>query len=911
MKQQEVNRVEQPKPQPRPEPKVETKFEPKQPEPPKPIAVQPAQPPQQTKPFESQNPVQQINKPFEPVQQQQQYQATTTQNHFQSNQSFDATDFSHSTRQQQQHQEVFQQQTSIKSHQQQKFESHSTNFASHSSSERKEHHELKHHELNMQVKSGGILRDQQQQLNDQEVEDYIGSLRPTTTGAVIRSPQPGDGIFTSAPSMESQQNNELFSQSQLKKTQREGVFGGIAGDHNSLATDAEEYERHTVRNLVQHFSKTKTGDIPLQYLPQQSMQNTGNAPPLSYLKEQAKSKDFSYKEKTETTTSSSEHSNNVTNGKVAKKGSKDYIEDPEVRLGLFQRRGSLKDYLMMDEEKQKQESLPSIQDPSAILQGCKPFVSPDRPPSRTSLRAATNSPPITNNPLYYKNSKLVSPRPFGKQHQSFTSSSTTTTPNKPNLPRPISRQQQHTSTTPETFIQPSPPTHHSQAQDITQQCIETNTKTNSTQQLTYDQVNVLNQELQHIEQHQQQMQQQHILKEERQEQRKHIEIKKLQQQEEQRQLAEMQRLMREEEARQQQEEEEEEAKRKIAADRFQEEQRMRKKQQEEEQRQLAEMQRLRREEEARQQQEEEAERKIAADKLRKEEARKKQEEHRIALQKLKEEEDRKKQMKAQEEEKKKQMKAQEEERKKLALEKQKQEQLRIEQEKQRILEQQRIIQEEQKRIEAERIRMEVEQKRLEEEQRQIEEFRLRMERAKSSPEEMYYTTEVKVVASPYPSPLTIPNQSPKTVASSTTKDTSPEYYYSSQVVSVTSTPYQSPLTVPSLRQMNESPFQKRSSYHEESYQASDYSQQQQTFLQQQRPVSMYEASNLQSHSMQSHTFQSHMQTTNNTTNNNNKTTIPMKYSLQPLGGRADLTVRPDMQDDSSSSPDSVSSFRPL
>jgi len=49
-------------------------------------------------------------------------------------------------------------------------------------------------------------------------------------------------------------------------------------------------------------------------------------------------------------------------------GSKDYIEDPEVRLGLFQRRGSMKDYLVMDEEKQNQESLPSIQDPSAILQ---------------------------------------------------------------------------------------------------------------------------------------------------------------------------------------------------------------------------------------------------------------------------------------------------------------------------------------------------------------------------------------------------------------------------------------------------------------------------------------------------------------------------------------------------------------
>jgi len=138
-----------------------------------------------------------------------------------------------------------------------------------------------------------------------------------------------------------------------------GVFTGIAGDRNSLA-EAFDSEKQSVKNLVKHFSLAKPGDIPPQFLPQQYMQNSGEAPPLSYLKAQAQSKDISHKEKTEIKT-------------TGPKITKDPGEDTEERLKLFQRRGSLKDYLMMDfedakREQQQQQQATSILDPSAILQ---------------------------------------------------------------------------------------------------------------------------------------------------------------------------------------------------------------------------------------------------------------------------------------------------------------------------------------------------------------------------------------------------------------------------------------------------------------------------------------------------------------------------------------------------------------
>merc|ERR1719189_1028010 len=211
---------------------------------------------------------------------------------------------------------------------------------------------LEHIDLSMQMKSGGLMTDTVRNGPSMQINDYVGSLRPTTTGEAIRTPAP-DAIYTSNRESVYNEEQQLYSQASLKKTQKDhrqsGVFVGIAGDRNSFVENPDlDYERHSVRNLVEHFSKTKTGDIPPQFLPQQysAMQNSGDAPPLSYLKEQAKSKDFSYKE----TTSVSSSSNTTTN--TTQKAMKETLatEDAEERLKLFQRRGSLKDYLMIELE---------------------------------------------------------------------------------------------------------------------------------------------------------------------------------------------------------------------------------------------------------------------------------------------------------------------------------------------------------------------------------------------------------------------------------------------------------------------------------------------------------------------------------------------------------------------------------
>merc|ERR1719447_419175 len=229
---------------------------------------------------------------------------------------------------------------------------------------------LEHTDLSMQMKSGGLMSERQGP--SMQINDYVGSLRPTTTGEMIRQPAP-DAIYTSNRESVYNEEQQLYSQATLKKTQKDhrqsGVFVGIAGDRNSFV---ENEEKPSVRNLVEHFSKTKTGDIPPQFLPQQysAMQNSGDAPPLSYLKEQATKKDFSFKESTST----------VTNSTTKQVKNEDLTDgDVEARHGLFQRRGSLKDYLMIGSEieegskasqvqQQNSSNLPSILDPSAILQ---------------------------------------------------------------------------------------------------------------------------------------------------------------------------------------------------------------------------------------------------------------------------------------------------------------------------------------------------------------------------------------------------------------------------------------------------------------------------------------------------------------------------------------------------------------
>jgi len=312
----------------------------KEPEPPKSKPIEKPKVIEQTKPIEQPKPIHKQPQPLP--------------------QTKDKVDFAQTTTNQQK-QDLFQsnQTSSFSSSQQQ------NSFSSSATTG------LEHTDISMQMKSGGLMNERNGP--SMQINDYVGSLRPSTTGESIRTPAP-DAIYTSNRESVYNEEQQLFSQATLKKTQKDhrqsGVFVGIAGDRNSFVENPDDYERKSVRNMIDHFSKTKTGDIPPQFLPQQysAMQNSGEAPPLSYLKEQANSKDFSFKEST--TTSSS-----VTTKKVKTEDLTD--GDVEARHGLFQRRGSLKDYLNIGSEieegkanntQQQSSNLPSILDPSAILQ---------------------------------------------------------------------------------------------------------------------------------------------------------------------------------------------------------------------------------------------------------------------------------------------------------------------------------------------------------------------------------------------------------------------------------------------------------------------------------------------------------------------------------------------------------------
>ena len=448
----------------------------------------------------------------------------------------DTVDFAKTTQQ-----DVFQNQTSFSS-QQKSFSSTTT--------------KQDHSEISMQMKSGGLMHDERQGPTMQ-INDYVGTLRPSTTGEEIRTPAP-DAIYTS--NRESVYNEEqLYSQAALRKTQaqKQGVFGGIAGDRNSLLTENPDldYERHSVGNLVKHFSKIKSADINPQFLPQQysAMQNSGEAPPLSYLKEQAATR---VGKESKETNSSSDYT--ASTKKVMKETLE--IEDAEERLKLFQRRGSLKDYLNIgleiEDGKQQQQSstLPSILDPSAILQGCKPFVSTDRPPSRTSLRATTAS------PMQYK-SQYVAPKPFGASRP----------PRQPSIPRPTSRHSDNTQITSPSPIQP-------QIQDMTKHCIETNQINTDTltqhmeEQLIVDQkkmttmISVVDssqaqgdirqeEEVMQMEELKRKQEEQHqmLVKQEEEEMRRQQDVQKQQQMERQREQERQQEIQRQQEMQRQQE----------------------------------------------------------------------------------------------------------------------------------------------------------------------------------------------------------------------------------------------------------------------------------------------------------------------------------------------------------------------
>merc|ERR1719450_695103 len=209
---------------------------------------------------------------------------------------------------------------------------------------------LQQSNLSMQVKSGGFMSGQQG--GQQQIEDYTSSLKPTSEGELIRTH--GDMQFTQS-SVQQQQMEQV----QLRSTggakdikdniRQSGVFVGIAGDLNALVADGNE--KHSVQDIGKHFSKVKPGAIPDQMMPQHYQMQ--HAPPsLTELQEQAKERQFSYQKRDQVDVSSElSHAEQ----KAA-----------EEKAKLFERRTSLKEYLLMDGEKSQKGN--QIIDPSNILQ---------------------------------------------------------------------------------------------------------------------------------------------------------------------------------------------------------------------------------------------------------------------------------------------------------------------------------------------------------------------------------------------------------------------------------------------------------------------------------------------------------------------------------------------------------------
>merc|ERR1712038_1318006 len=204
--------------------------------------------------------------------------------------------------------------------------------------------------LSMQVKSGGIIGGSQG--IQQHGDDYTSSLRPTSEGEIIRTQ--GDLQYTQSSVQQAQ-----MEQVQLRSTggakdikdniRQSGIFVGIAGDLNALVADGNE--KHSVQDIVKHFSKVKPGAIPDQMMPQHYQMQ--HAPPsLTELQEQAKDRQFSYQKRDQVDTGSElSHAEQ----KAA-----------EEKAKLFERRTSLKEYLLMDGEKSQKGN--QIIDPSNILQ---------------------------------------------------------------------------------------------------------------------------------------------------------------------------------------------------------------------------------------------------------------------------------------------------------------------------------------------------------------------------------------------------------------------------------------------------------------------------------------------------------------------------------------------------------------
>merc|ERR1712088_911511 len=306
--------------------------------------------------------------------------------------------------QQMRDQQMQQQQMQQQQMQQQHFQQQQTNMSrtTTETSSFSQQQSLHESNLSMQVKSGGFISGGQ----EQQVEGYTSSLKPTSEGELIRTQ--GDLQYSQTnmqqSGMEQVQLRKTSGTNDIKDTVRQsGVFVGIAGDHNALVSEMFDNEKHSVADIVKHFSKIKPGDIPQNIMPQHYQMQ--HAPPsLSELQEQAKDRQFSYQKKDQVDSSS-------TMTHAEQKAAED-------KAKLFERRTSLKEYLLMDGEKSQKGN--QIIDPSNILQGAKASRWQSDSPfeSRFSLRGMSSSPtmqmqrPIAPKPFVKSNTDYANKRPL-------------------------------------------------------------------------------------------------------------------------------------------------------------------------------------------------------------------------------------------------------------------------------------------------------------------------------------------------------------------------------------------------------------------------------------------------------------------------------------------------------------------
>merc|ERR1719312_603664 len=222
-----------------------------------------------------------------------------------------------------------------------------------------------------------------QQETSQASFSDVYEVADLVAGGVMKGYKRKDEVDFAAMNLGDDPNRQTPHAKFMKDT---GIFGGITGDQNCLLEDAEfDYKKHSVRDLVGHFSKVKPrAEIPVQYLPEQRLFNGDQGPSLNYLSTKSESNSSTqsmmkttmskqdidasrqeYEARKKMQSSQQEQQQQQQQSNVTMRSSEE--QSAETKQMLNQRRASLKDALLMDPATQHASA--GIIDPSAILRG--------------------------------------------------------------------------------------------------------------------------------------------------------------------------------------------------------------------------------------------------------------------------------------------------------------------------------------------------------------------------------------------------------------------------------------------------------------------------------------------------------------------------------------------------------------